>query len=64
MNLDDARKQITAILAELEKDTSGVVESIWVESHDITRRMDTGPVFVRRVHIRLMPKPGAQWADL
>ena len=57
----EATSRINAVLAELEAATQQVVESISVESLDVTSYGDRRRQVLRTVRIDLKPIPGSQW---
>lgn len=60
--IDDAQRQINAILAELERTTDGHVRGLQVIDLDARTISDDRPCLQRRVVIDLQPMPGTGWA--
>ena len=60
--INETQKQIAQALAALERDTGLEVESISIESVEVTNINSTRQEFVRTVHIRPRVRPGVGWA--
>lgn len=57
----EAEKRISKMLAELERQMDGVVESIEIRDIEITTCSDDRPQWQRRVLIEMKRLPGTRW---
>ena len=57
----EARKQINAILANLESATNMLVESISLEKIEITKLNSPSPQYKMDIRIEMMRLPGHKW---
>ena len=58
----EAARNIANILANLEKETGCIVETIGLESIDITTIQGNKPTILQSVVIEMRRVPGNQWA--
>lgn len=61
MKIEEAERQIGAILAELETSSGSVVRDIRIHNINITKFEDTRPRFISKVCIELERLPGRDW---
>jgi hypothetical protein len=62
MTVDEAERQIGAILAALERDCGSIARSIEIITIDGTAVDDTRRQLIRRVQIEMEPTPGSWWS--
>lgn len=61
MKIEEAERQIGAILAELETSSGSVVRGIRIDDIETTKFEDTRPQFISKVCIELERLPGRDW---
>jgi len=57
----DAEYQIAMILAEVEKQTDSLINSVTIHDVAITDMQDSRPQRIRQVKIELDYRPGSHW---
>lgn len=63
MKVNEAERQVAAILRQLEIDSDSYVENIEVVSIDETCMQDDRPTLVQLLRINLKRKPGTRWGQ-
>ena len=61
MTVEEAQKKISEILAQLERDTESIVESICVDDLDTTSLANSRRRIRRAIRIQTYPVPGMGW---
>ncbi len=59
--VETVERQISFLLAELEKRTGCYVETLAIHSIEVTKVSSAAPEYLRRVEVDLRRQPGSQW---
>jgi len=57
-----AEDKIASILADLERQTEGYVRSVEIDDIETTDAESARPRLIRKVFVKLDPKPGTSWS--
>jgi hypothetical protein len=61
MDIDQAERVIAGILAQVEKQYDSFIEEVIINNTEITTLGDIRPQLLRKVHIKIKPRPGTGW---
>jgi hypothetical protein len=62
MKVEEAEREIASILARLERENDGYVETIAVKDIEVTTLDSDRKQIARSVQISFKPKPGSNWS--